>query len=67
MSTDRNLVEKSFVIMGRGRMGKPDYELTRVNAFSADHAVHLATKAGHRNIAQALNIDGPLYTRYHQQ
>jgi hypothetical protein len=67
MSANRNLVEKEFAILLRGTVRKPDYEVDRIKAFSAEHAVYLAKERGHTNIAQALNIDGPLYKRYHQK
>lgn len=57
-------VEKEFAIIIRGTRGVPDFEATRVNAFSEDHAVFLGKKAGFRNIAQALNVEGRLYQRF---
>ena len=66
MSKERNLVKKTFAIILRGSFRKPDHEVDRVDAFSADHAVYLAKQKGHTNIAQALNVEGNLYKRYHQ-
>jgi hypothetical protein len=52
MSANRNLVEKEFAILLRGTVRKPDYEVDRIKAFSAEHAVYLAKERGHTNIAQ---------------
>lgn len=64
----RDLPIKTFAILLRGRFNRPenDYEQTRVDAHSEDHACYLATLKGieRSTIARAINIESKSYQRW---
>lgn len=67
----RDLPLKTFAIILRGQFNRVenDYEKTRVEAHSADHACYLATLQGieRSTIAEAINIESTRYARFVQE
>jgi hypothetical protein len=66
MSNERVKVEKEFAVFVRGHYGHSDKEVTRVKAYSSDHAVFLCKSQGFQNVSNAVNIESNLYKRHHQ-
>lgn len=59
---DKKLIE--FAVIQRGRMGKPDFEVMKVEAYSSDHASYLAKQRGVTDIATVLHTAGVLYRTF---
>lgn len=67
----RDLPVKTFAIILRGRFNREenDYEKTRVDAHSEDHAIYLAKETGieQRSIAQVINVESDRYQRWKKE